>query len=75
MSTQAQYIRHFEAERVQEIIAEGLRIVAELEITDDLRVAAFAKACDLTAAGSLVVAQPQPLSLDHLLPDRNGRRL
>ncbi len=60
---------------MQEIIAEGLRIVAELEITDDLRVAAFAKACDLTAAGSLVVAQPTQVAFPGLFPDKNGRRM
>lgn len=52
-------------EQVVEIIEQALRVVAEVELTDDLRRCAFEQACILLGARTSVVSQQQlPSGLD-----------
>lgn len=49
--------------QVREYLAEALAIVAELEVTDELRAVAFTKALDLLASKSITIQPPQPMGL------------
>lgn len=55
---------NYTAEQVREHVAEALKIVDELDVPDDLRVAAFGKAVDLVAAKQIVFEQPATVQFD-----------
>lgn len=63
MSIQREEHPHNTPEQVREYVREGLAVVAELEVPDDLRVAAFTKAVDLASAKSVTVTQLAPVGL------------
>lgn len=54
---------HHTPEQVRGYLIEALAILAELELTDDLRPLAFSKAVDLLAAKQILVEQAQPAGL------------
>ena len=58
---------HNSPEQVREYLAGALALVDELDPPDDLRVAAFTKACDLISAKQIVYEQPASVAFDHRL--------
>lgn len=52
---------HNSPDQVREYLAGALAVVAELEVPDDLRVAAFGKAVDLIAAKQITVEAIAPM--------------
>jgi len=52
---------HNTAEQIRGYLAAALEVVAELEVPDDLRIAAFTKAVDLAASKSVTVEQVAPI--------------
>lgn len=54
---------HNTADEVQEWIEEALRIVGDVDVTDELRPIAFAKAVDLLAAKQIQYEAVQPLGV------------
>lgn len=51
-------------EQVREYLTGALAIVAELELTDDLRVPAFQKAADLLASKQVVAERIEAVPID-----------
>jgi len=60
--------QHNTREQAKAYLETALELVAELEVTDDLRVPCFEKAVDLVAGKQIMFEQPQPigLSLDQI---------
>jgi hypothetical protein len=59
-----QEVPHNTAEQVRDYLAGALTIVDELELTGELRVPAFVKACDLLAAKQVLLEQVMPGGVD-----------
>lgn len=55
--------QHNTREQVREYLQTALEVVAELEVTDDLRRPCFEKAVDLIAGKQIVFEQPQVLGM------------
>lgn len=56
--------QHNTREQAKAYLETALAIVAELEVTDDLRVPCFEKAVDLVAGKQIMFEQAQPLPFD-----------
>lgn len=56
--------QHNTPEQVREYVREALAVVDELDVPDDLRAAAFAKACDLISGKQIVFEQPASIAFD-----------
>jgi hypothetical protein len=59
MSVNRQEYPHNTPEQVRAYLASALALVAELDVPDDLRVAAFSKAAELLSSKQVVLVQPQ----------------
>lgn len=56
--------QHNTPQQVRDYLTEALAIVGELEVTDELRVPAFEKACDLLAGKQVTFEQVAPAGFD-----------
>lgn len=64
---------HNTREQVVEYIGEAAKVVAELELDDDLKVPAFVKAIDLLAAKQITLTQVAPMGVDlRTIPRQRG---
>lgn len=72
---QREEIQHNTAAQVKGYLDEALRVVAELEIDDELKVPAFVKAVDLLAAKQVMMTPTAAAAADLSLLRRSNHDL